>query len=194
MNAPKTEAASPPVRSGAWLAVANYRRARLAEKDRWGVGGVRAQLWEKDIREFGISVRRDSAKRLTLMEPVSCTAPSIARPYCCYINTVIFYVWPYVVVKPRTGPWKDTSPGNFLEWERIETILSWNERIVFDGQQYEVAGGRVIRHSKTWWMKRDARLHEPPVRWAAGVGVCDGNGESKSAAQTANDQTEAPPH
>lgn len=161
------------------LLAANPLDARARE-----VGGVRAQLWEKDIRTFGLLVQHDSPKRITLMEPLSCKAPSLARPHCCYINTVVFYVWPYVIVHDRTGPWAgEKGIGNYLEWERVDTVLAWDERTVFEGQQYDVNGGRVVRWRKAWRMQRYARLHERPVRWAAGAGVCDGNGEPQSAAQ-----------
>jgi hypothetical protein len=106
-------------------------------------------LSQNDIRDFGCEVVRESAKRITVLEPVSYKVPSIARPYCCYINTVIFYLYPYQVARDSHG---------YLEWDRVDTLLSWESEILFEGQIYVVGGGRVIRHRKSWWMKRWARL------------------------------------
>lgn len=106
-------------------------------------------LHESDIRDFGCRVTPESTKRITVYEPLSFKAPSIARPYCCYIRTVIFYVYPYQVT--RNG-------SSFREWDQARSLLGWDDEILFDGNIYTVGGGRVVRLEKAWWMQRWAKL------------------------------------
>lgn len=122
------------------------QRRRDAELKKEG-----SQLWapllSRDVREFGIVVKRESETRLVLFEPIGYKAPSIARPYCCYINTVIFYLHPHEIV--RCGKRR----GCFREWERVDTLLYWDREFVFEGEVYLAGGGRVVRRNKGWWMK-----------------------------------------
>ncbi len=118
----------------------------LANKD-WYTRGV--ALLTNDIRTFGCRVERENEKRIIVLEPLSYKAPSIARPYCCYLRTVIFYVYPYEVT--RNG-------STFREWDRVESLLSWNAEILCDSNIYIVGGGRVLRLEKSWWMQRWAKL------------------------------------
>jgi len=107
-------------------------------------------LFARDVREFRVEVERESEKRLKLWEPVSFTAPSIARPHCCYVATVIFYHHPHLLT--RDGK-------NFQRWEERKTLLKWDAEILFDGSIYRVGGGRVRRRRGGWWMERWAILH-----------------------------------
>lgn len=111
-------------------------------------------LMNTDIRDFGCRVERDRDhpdRIINIYEPLSYKAPSIAKPYCCYICTVIFYVSPYEV----------TRNGNFREWGRVDSMMRWDCRIRFEDQIYETGGGTVIRLEKAWWMKRWAKLWRP---------------------------------
>lgn len=112
-------------------------------------------LLTSDVRELGCLVERESAKRLTILEPVSYKAPSIARPYCCFTNTVIFYVFPYET---------DRNGQRFISWDEVDTRLGWDTQIIYDGQRYKCGGGKVIRYRKGWWMKRWARLETEAAR------------------------------
>lgn len=109
-------------------------------------------LTDREIESRGFIVERESAKRINVLEPLSWKAPSIARPYCCYISTVIFYVYPYVV----------TRAGNFQEWDRVEAVLCWDREFLHHGERYKCGGGRVIRRRGQWWMKHWARKIETP--------------------------------
>ena len=99
-------------------------------------------------------VTREAPHRLIIMEPLETDAPSIARPYCCYISTVIFYVWPHEVV--RYG----RNTGGFREWDRCEHLIRWDTECEYEGDRYVCGGGHVLRHRKRWWMRFWARrLH-----------------------------------
>lgn len=101
---------------------------------------------------------------LQLWEPIHTKAPSPARaqPHCCYLRTVIFYHRPYIVRAAR--PWKCNGRwtwlkggGAFAEYDQVETRLGWDDLIAFDGDTFEVSGGRVMWHHARWWMHRTAR-------------------------------------
>lgn len=120
----------------------------------WESHAVSQLVANSEAREFGIvpmfagvASEHGDTSTLNQIELLSVTAPSIARPYCCYMNTVIFYVFPSVV----------TKHGGFLEWERVETLLRWDLRILVNGSPFKCGGGRVIRWRGHWWMRRDAR-------------------------------------
>jgi len=128
-----------------------------------GIGAkdeVRRRLWERDVREFGVSVERErgSETRVTLMECLSVTAPSIARVHCCYICTVIFYVWPWVIET------RGRNKGGFLRYEEVDSLLAWGTIFVFDGEEYSCGGGRVVRHCGHWWMRHWASRRRETVR------------------------------
>ena len=95
--------------------------------------------------------------------PTKAPSPSTAQPYCCYGDTVIFYLRPYVV-RPWHHFWicnrkrKASPPGHmFEEWDRVETNLRIDALITHQGQQFRCYNGRVVWKHKRWWMLRDAR-------------------------------------
>lgn len=117
-------------------------------------------------------------------EPLPTAAPRQARPYCCYVRTVIFYKHPLTVV--RSGP----NKGMYAEWDRVDTIwdslghrwtqadIGWNSLaplvLFFDPARgpevYELAGGTVVwREGLTgqgWQMQRLGwRLWPDDRRW-----------------------------
>lgn len=100
-------------------------------------------------------VEKLSPKRITITEPLSWKAPSIAQPYCCYWNTVIFYVWPHQT--KRDGM-------SFQEWDRVDYCFPCDSEAEIDGQIYTVGTGRVIRFRGSWWIRHNARLREPNGR------------------------------
>ena len=94
-------------------------------------------------------------------EPLTTIAPSEARPYCCYIATVIFHKLPYEVTPDR----------GYAEYDRVETQwdllgerwtsrdLGWASLAPFvwhDGVLYELAPGRVVYRDGRWWMRHGA--------------------------------------
>jgi len=105
---------------------------------------------------------------LDIWEPINTKAPSPSRclPYCCYVRTVIFYHRPYVQ-KPPTG-WRDqqgrfhrSEGGSFADYGQVETRLSWDDVVEFDGEQFEIGGGTVVWRLGRWWAYRWARRRQP---------------------------------
>lgn len=95
--------------------------------------------------------------------PTKAPNPNLAQPYCCYVNTVIFYVRPYVV-RPWHHYWicngkrKAEKPGHsYEEWDRVETKLR-DGIVEYEGRRFRCYNGRVVWKHKRWWMKREARL------------------------------------
>ncbi len=106
---------------------------------------------------------------LTIWEPLltKAPAPPKAAPYCCYINTVIFYHFPYIVRPPRgwrdrNGKFHRQTVGSFVEWDRVRTRLVWDELVRFAGERFEIGGGRVMWAQRRWWMCRGARRRAEP--------------------------------
>ncbi len=102
---------------------------------------------------------------IEVREPLLTKAPcpDKTQPYCCYVNTVIFYLKPYVV-RPWHYFWicngkREAAAGGhtFEEWDRLETRLRNGSMITFRGQQFEIYNGRVKWANGRWWMYRDAR-------------------------------------
>ena len=109
-----------------------------------------------------------SPRRIEIMEPLTTKVPNpnLARPYCCYLNTVIFYARPLLVRQWHhlylwRGSWAAEKPGTHLEeWGRVETKLSGDTRVDVDGRIFTCGGGRVEWHRKRWWMRHFAELAE----------------------------------
>lgn len=96
--------------------------------------------------------------------PTKAPGPHLARPYCCYIKTIIFYVWPHRVNpfarwwKDRSGKWREGDVGSFYEWDRLESSLAWDTVFEFDGKKYVASGpNRVFWKHGAWWMQHSAR-------------------------------------
>jgi hypothetical protein len=141
-------------------------------------GGLTWIYWHQCLREPIASapnlddclVARPKPFRLVIWEPLLTKAPGphLAAPYCCYIKTVIFYHRPYIA-----SPWiklyeangrlrSNGSPGHFEEWDHVETRLTWDEQLEFEGEIFEVGGGVVLwghqpGEPRRWWMRRGAR-------------------------------------
>ncbi|ABF42377.1 hypothetical protein Acid345_3376 [Candidatus Koribacter versatilis Ellin345] len=102
---------------------------------------------------------------IEITEPLTSKVPNpnLAIAYCCYINTVIFYVRPYQV---RTwhhfwrcgASLRAEKPGStFDEWGRVDSALRWDQIVTWKGEEFECGGGQVFWAHKRWWMKRWAR-------------------------------------
>ncbi len=95
--------------------------------------------------------------------PTNAPNPCICQPFCCYINTVIFYLKPYTLRDHHhfyrwSDGWHVEKPGHsYEEWDRIDTALTWDSRVVFRDEEFECGGGTVLWHKKRWWMKHWAR-------------------------------------
>lgn len=87
-------------------------------------------------------VNRMRPWRITIWEPLPTKAPppTKADPLCCYMQTVIFY-----------------ARFSGEEIDRIETRLTWDDVVTFDGDEWEVGGGKVMWIEGRWWMERWAR-------------------------------------
>lgn len=108
-------------------------------------------------------VERPRPWLLIIWEPLLTKAPSPpkAAPFCCYINTVIFYCSPYIV-RPwrriyRSGARLEHCRGGFEQWDQIETRFHWDDRVAFQGDRFEITGGTVLWAKRRWWMRRGAR-------------------------------------
>jgi hypothetical protein len=108
---------------------------------------------------------------LDIWEPLFTKAPcpDKTRPYCCLYKVVIFYVGPRHVVRPWHHFWncngilRAEKPGHhYEEWDRVEYALSWNDVVRWNGETFEVGGGRVIWRNNRWWMRHSARRVKRP--------------------------------
>jgi hypothetical protein len=132
-------------------------------------------LWPLDMRlDDDFIFDRDAARPwlLTIWEPLRTKAPGphLSRAYCCYINTVIFYCRPAIVRRHShlwrdgLGRWKASAPGGgYEEWDHIDTALTWDVKLHYNGDDFIVGGGTVMwtnepdHGRRRWWMKRNAR-------------------------------------
>lgn len=119
-----------------------------------------------DGKRYDWPVHTEKPWLVEIWEPLQTKAPnpSIAQPYCCYINTVIFYLRPYI-----RRPWSTLYRSNgrlcvdkpkgmrFEQWDEIETIVFWHSALEINGQRFEPLGGTVTWKRKRWWMRRWAR-------------------------------------
>ncbi len=112
--------------------------------------------------------------------------PHLVRPYCCYINTIIFYARPYQTLPPkRYLSWHEFSEteryangnrklirlarpvirkgstGSFAEYDRLEHRLEWGTLLKFEDEQFEYGGGSVRWVRPHWWMRSQARRVRP---------------------------------
>jgi hypothetical protein len=106
---------------------------------------------------------------LQLWEPLLTKAPSPSRcqPYCCYSRTVIFYHRPYIPGPRDISRWLDgtvhVSSGSFAKFDQVDTRLSWDDVVGFDGDRFVIGGGQVRWHHQRWWMHRTARRQQPAL-------------------------------
>lgn len=129
-----------------------------------------------------ILVSRPCDHMLILWEPLPTKAPGphLTQPWCCYVNTVIFYVRPHITAKPK--PWRDREGvlhhgevGCFYEWDRVETRFGWDALIEHDGWLFKTGGGTVRWAQRRWWMQQWARRERNdsgPVR-ARPLSLCN---------------------
>lgn len=114
-------------------------------------------------------VERPKPFRLVIWEPILTKAPgpSRAQPYCCYIKTIIFYHRPYIV-RPFKTFWRDrsgkfrASSSGYEQWDQIETRLTNEDIVEFEGELFSVGLGEVEwtnapAQPRRWYMRRDAR-------------------------------------
>lgn len=118
-------------------------------------------------------VEREKPWLLTIWEPLPTKAPSPAnaQPWCCYINTVIFYARPYRS-SATTNIWRDGdryrigSKGQLVVYDKVETRMIWDDVVEFEGERFTVGGGEVVWRSRNgigrrWWSRRTARREVP---------------------------------
>jgi hypothetical protein len=150
----------------------------LPTEERRPAGTSRALTWAQPHR-LGAAAHADVSDmlvvrpkpfRLVIWEPLITKAPSpaLAAPWCCYRRTVIFYarphvIWPYPKIYECRGRLRANSGPSFAEWDQIETRLSWDDALWFEGEIFVVGGGRVVWAPgpgggyRRWWMCHGAR-------------------------------------
>lgn len=133
-----------------------------------GLSAVSWRGWDRPAPDLsGCLAARDPDQPhlLAIWEPIPTHAPSPARvrPWCCYIQTVIFYDR-YWAVRQFGRPWKRsasswgwTTRGGFEVYDQVETRLAHDDVVSFDGDHWLVGGGAVRWHRGRWWMRRCAR-------------------------------------
>lgn len=113
-----------------------------------GLQSMRANTFFPHKRDYpsdlsDCRVARPKPFRLVIWEPLLTNAPQRACAYCCYVKTVIFY--------------NETDTDGPNEWDAIETRLSWDDVVSFEGDLFTVGGGTVKWADGRWWMCRHAR-------------------------------------
>lgn len=136
------------------------------EREPCGVSGLTAlNPFRGDTLDLSdCLVARPRPFRLVIWEPLltKAPAPPKARPWCCYIRTVIFYHFPYVLElrQPRWRDWEGrlhAGARGYQEWDQIETRLTWDDVVRFEDEDFVVGGGTVVWKRRRWWMVRHAR-------------------------------------
>jgi hypothetical protein len=104
---------------------------------------------------------------LHVWEPLRTKAPATPRagPFCCYIQTIIFYHEPYIADWPRGGRDRngifhpDWNSRGFIQWDQIESRMAINDVVKYRGDLFEIGSGHVIWCGKQlrWWMHHGAR-------------------------------------
>jgi hypothetical protein len=109
---------------------------------------------------------------IDLFEPLETKAPgpALTDPHCCYLRSIIFYCRPYIC-SPWRKLWRcrgrlvaNSSAGDFADWGQIEHRFASGDIVEFDGDLFEVSGGRVVWTARPgdplgrrWWMHHGAR-------------------------------------
>ena len=84
-----------------------------------------------------------------IVEPLLTDAPENASPWCCYLQTVIFY----------EQPWRKCR-GEFAKHDQIETRLAGDDIVLIDREKFRLFGGKVRWSDGRWVMTNSARrLH-----------------------------------
>ncbi len=127
-------------------------------------------VWVGDFVEH----YRESRSRMVFHVALPTNAPSNAQPYCCYLNTIIFYEQPFRVIEE--GPGK----GGYAEWDCIET--PWNllgyrifekepgwfqlaPLVRCEGEWWELLPGQVCWRNERWEMQWRATSNTRNVEW-----------------------------
>lgn len=103
----------------------------------------------------------------TFYEPIETAAPPTARPYCCYLSTVIFYEGDsFRVLEEKQSAW------NLLGTRWTAENLGWSSLAPFvrhEGQVYELVSGYVEWREGGWchvWRGRLVDDGDPRLRSA----------------------------
>lgn len=118
-----------------------------------------------DGARYDWPVHTENPWLVEIWEPLTTKVPNpcIARPFCCYINTVIFYLRPYVLRTHHhlwncNGRLRAEKPGgSFEQWGRVYTVITWDTALEVNGQPFDRVSGSVIWKRKRWWMRQWAR-------------------------------------
>ena len=104
-------------------------------------------------------IEQYNTRALYFYEPINTTAPrENCQPYCCLINTVVFYKQPYT----------PDGKGGYQVWDRVETQFDnygnrfteedWGFQslapfVIHDGKIYEISTGQVIWRDGHWYTR-----------------------------------------
>ncbi len=132
---------------------------------------------ERQRRLGECRARRAHKQSIDIWEPLPTKAPGphLTRPYCCYINTVIFYVGPAYVIRKNGHPylsggrWRWCKGDSFYEWGRAKDLFRWEDLVFYDGLFWEIGGGTVRWKNRRWWMHRSAVKNTRRARRANGL-------------------------
>lgn len=122
------------------------------------------------IEDWDVEPTSVSGNAAVLYEPLETMAPREAMPYCCYVNTVIFYK------RGIDGGYELSEDGrNFVEYDQIESRFRWDDLIEVDGVIWEKGSARVLwldagSHGAGWYKRHD--LYRNSRR------ACEHNGEA----------------
>lgn len=100
----------------------------------------------EDLSPVSAVVEVDRPWLATVKEVLPTDAPASAKPWCCYVRTVIFY----------EQPWREVA-GNYADHGKIETLLCGHDVIRIGDDIFELHGGAVSHDGERWIMTRRAR-------------------------------------
>lgn len=119
------------------------------------------------INHFDAETNRLNPNRAIFWEPLQTTAPQNAEPYCCLLNTVIFY-------KPGKRGLEQydevKTEWDLLGWrfsDKLDGFAGVAALVWFDHDWWELINGEVTWDDWCGWqMKREARrLRDDDWRW-----------------------------
>ncbi|MCW5666462.1 MAG: hypothetical protein KIT35_21740 [Piscinibacter sp.] len=137
-----------------------------------GLRGVLEPIFIRDrhsIEDCLVAVRGESRRGITIWEPIATKAPGphLTRAWCCYLRTVIFYVYPFVsrgphlVKSPRTGWYWERDGRSFVAWDQLDARLGWGDVVGLGGEEFVLDGSGVRWAQNRWWWLHRAERRGP---------------------------------
>jgi hypothetical protein len=109
---------------------------------------------------------KDSSRKIVLWEQLTTKVPnpSLASPWCCYINTVVFYARPKVTNQLGSVYKSGARYSHVPRESRLQEYATHTHKLVTDdillwqNRLYRVVGGTVVWHGHAWWMRHSGWL------------------------------------